>query len=361
LDARKRPVAQTQLSTMTTTAKQTLLHCVLSRFPSTPKRRAKRWILSGRVSVGGEPITQPHTLLEDPGDSLKLISRGTPVVTLLEPWQIHPLVTLLYLDQSLAVIAKGAGILAVPDARQRHSAMEVVRNLIEGNVRPISPPTPRHRSLLLALRGLTPLPVHRLDRYTSGVMCLAMTPRARARLIEQFRAHTACRHYIAFADGQLATKRGEWRHWFGSDQHPPRQPLIPERDAKSRPDAALAVTRFKVLREFQIAPRRIVTKLQLALETGLTHQIRAQAAAAGVPLIGDRLYHPADFESENKDNRLPPRAPTFDRQALHAERLALNHPDAPHARMQWVAPMPQDLRQLEQRLARLHSGCAANR
>jgi 23S rRNA pseudouridine1911/1915/1917 synthase len=88
-----------------------------------------------------------------------------------------------------------------------------------------------------------------------------------------------------------------------------------------------------VIAEF---PRASVTKLRLRLETGRKHQIRVQAAHAGLPLVGDRVYNPT--------GRIE-----FDRQALHAETLSLEHPDT-GSRMTFTAPLPEDLRQLEAKL-----------
>ena len=88
-----------------------------------------------------------------------------------------------------------------------------------------------------------------------------------------------------------------------------------------------------------------VTKLRLRLETGRKHQIRAQAAFAGLPLLGDRTYHP-------KYHGDAPRAPRieFPRQALHAEILTLEHPDKPGSSMTWTAALPKDLLSIEGQL-----------
>ena len=88
--------------------------------------------------------------------------------------------------------------------------------------------------------------------------------------------------------------------------------------------------------------RRFVSKLRLRLETGRKHQIRVQAANAGLPLVGDRTYNPG-FRAPDPAN--PPI--DFPRQALHAEVLSLEHPDQPGTRMAWTAELPKDLRQLE--------------
>src|SRR5208283_2314811 len=88
-------------------------------------------------------------------------------------------------------------------------------------------------------------------------------------------------------------------------------------------EARAAVTHYEVMEEYPAAGGRgVVCKLRLQLETGWKHQIRAQAAYAGVPLIGDRTYNP---NVRAPDPAHPPI--DFPRQALHAEFLSLEHPD----------------------------------
>jgi 23S rRNA pseudouridine1911/1915/1917 synthase len=119
---------------------------------------------------------------------------------------------------------------------------------------------------------------------------------------------------------------------------------VQARDAEST--AREAITHYEVLAEYQLKePAEFVTKLRLNLETGRKHQIRVQAAAAGLPLIGDRSYNSGYRPGSISGERLP-----FPRQALHAEVLTLEHPDYAGKRLSWKAEWPADLRQLENTL-----------
>jgi 23S rRNA pseudouridine1911/1915/1917 synthase len=89
-----------------------------------------------------------------------------------------------------------------------------------------------------------------------------------------------------------------------------------------------AVTHYQVIERFTRA-----TLLRCRLETGRTHQIRVHMSALGHPLVGDATY--------GKRNS----APAFPRQALHAERLALVHPET-RKTMSWQAKPPADMRVL---------------
>ena len=116
------------------------------------------------------------------------------------------------------------------------------------------------------------------------------------------------------------------------------------------PEAREAITHYEVITEYPLADgERFVSKLRFRLETGRRHQIRAQAANAGLPLIGDRTYNPG-FRSPGRDRDLAKTHIDFPRQALHAEILSLEHPDQPGTRMTWKAELPKDLRQLEDAL-----------
>ena len=293
-----------------------LLDWLLRKFPDTPKKRAKEWIQAGRVTVAGNVIRQPHHRLPDPGATLQLLDRQATFLNCgRHGLPIHELMTLVHLDSSLAVVNKAAGVLSVPAPTGELSALEI----LTGYVRTCPP----------AYRQLEPLVVHRIDFYTSGLFCLAMNPVARASLIEQVSAHTMRREYIAFVDGRPKQPKGTWRNWLKLTPDETEQTVVPG----NVEGATEAITHYEVVATY---PQAGITKLRLRLETGRRHQIRVQAAQAGLPLIGDRKYHP------RYRGRFP-------RQALHAELLSLTHPEQ-RRELTWTAPLPDDMRRLEAEL-----------
>jgi 23S rRNA pseudouridine1911/1915/1917 synthase len=326
-----------------------LLQWLLQKYPETPKSRAKQWILAGRVRVNGAILRKPHLAIPDPGNTLELLDRHAAPPMAGAVWQIHPRVALLYLDSALAVINKGAGLVSVPAPNCELSALGILADFLAGRLKSRDQSV-AGKTLPPAYRRLEPLPVHRLDQYTSGVFCAAMNPVARGHLIEQLKVHTMKREYMAFAEGRTPARSGTWRQWLQLSRDEMSQHIVSETKAKARPDDAQeAITHYDVVAEYPLAGGRgYVTQLRLRLETGRKHQIRVQAANAGLPLIGDRTYHPK-YRDENRAV-----APVdFPRQALHAEVLTLEHPEQPGTRMSWTAPWPNDLRQLE---AALRSG-----
>ena len=327
----------------------TLLHWLLQRHPDTPRKRAKQWILAGRVSVRGRIIRQPNQTMPDPQDALALLDRKASALDCGAGWRIHPRVALLYLDSSLGILNKAAGLISVPAPNCDLSALSILADFLAGKLtaqdRGVA-----GRSLPPAYRQLHPLPVHRLDQYTSGVFCVAVNPMARLRLIEQLKAHTMKREYVAYVEGRPAQRQGVWRNWLQLSADELRQHVLTETEARTaQPEAIEAITHYEVIAEFTLAGGQgIVSKLRLRLETGRKHQIRAQAAYAGVPLLGDRTYHP-----RYREKARPPLALDFPRQALHAEVLSLEHPEQPGTRMTWTAALPKDLHQLEAVLIRV--------
>ena len=301
---------------------RSLLEWLLEKYPETPKKRAKQWITAGRVSVNGAILRKPQQSMPDPGDALQLLDRQAKTLDCgPSGLPIHPRLILLYLDASLAVVNKGPSLLSVPATNYELSALTILADVVSGKLRTA-------HIIPAAYRQLQPLPVHRLDQYTSGVFCMAMNPVARQFLIDQLIAHTMKRQYVAYVEGRLPAKTGTWRNRLKLSPDELRQFVSTDADAIE------AITHYEVVRKYAH-----VTKLRLRLETGRRHQIRVQAAYVGVPLVGDRTYNP--------QGRIE-----FPRQALHAETLTLEHPDKPGQPMMWTAALPKDMQHLEATLQR---------
>jgi 23S rRNA pseudouridine1911/1915/1917 synthase len=330
-----------------------LLDRLIQSFPETPRGRARQWIAAGRVTVNGLVVRKPHELVKE-SDIVELQNRRASTLELGSGWVIHPRVTLLHLDAAVAVVNKGAGLLSVPAAEGELSALSILADFLEGRLHPRDR-NASAKAVPPAWRRLTPLPVHRLDQYTSGVFCMAMNPQARHKLIEQLKAHSITREYIAFVEGRPGKPKGTWRDWLRLTRDEMRQNVVrfeggsskgSSKETAGRDDAIEAITHYEIAREYHLpGSEEVVTRLRLRLETGRKHQIRVQAAHAGVPLIGDRAYNPRYRAGSEPDI-------AFSRQALHAELLELDHPDT-RKKMQWKAAWPKDLRELESLLARL--------
>src|SRR5512141_2588298 len=144
---------------------------LLLRHPGTPKGRAKQWILAGRVSVNGVVVRKPHQPIAE-SDTIELGGRHATTLACGSGWQIHPRVSLLYLDSTLAVVNKGAGLISVPAPGCELSALSILADFLAGKLKAQTRGI-AGRTLPPVYRRLEPLPVHRLDQYTSGVFCMA--------------------------------------------------------------------------------------------------------------------------------------------------------------------------------------------
>jgi len=172
--------------------------------------------------------------------------------------------------------------------------------------------------------------VHRLDRPTSGVLIWAKTPRAARRLSAQFEHRRVVKEYWALVDPgpEPGSGGGEtWCDWLTRPGQTGLVRLAPPETPGARP----AVTRAR--REAAAGLPAGTAWLRLWPETGRTHQLRAQAAARGWPILGDSEYG-------SKTPFDPPHAI-----ALHARSLRIRHPTL-QTPMTLVAPLPPAWRRL---------------
>jgi 23S rRNA pseudouridine1911/1915/1917 synthase len=193
------------------------------------------------------------------------------------------------------------------------------------------------QNALLALdAGLAALPragiVHRLDKDTTGLLVVARTHQAHQALVAQLEQRQIHRIYEAVCQGVL-TGGGEVDAPMG--RHP-RDRLRMAVVASGRP----ALTRYRVLARF-----RAHTHVKLELSTGRTHQIRVHMAHLRHPLIGDPLYGGRPRLPKAPSAALIATLRGFDRQALHAAQLELEHP-ATGERLRLTSPLPADMRAL---------------
>jgi 23S rRNA pseudouridine1911/1915/1917 synthase len=209
---------------------------------------------------------------------------------------------IVHLDEALAVVEKPAGMVVHPAPSHSGPTMvEELGDLLGGGAEAQRP-------------GI----VHRLDKGTSGLLVVARDDVTHAALQEAVRRRQVERFYLALAGGRLASRTGTIDAPIG------RAARQRHRMAVSGAAPRQARTHFEALELLGAE-----TYLEVRLETGRTHQIRAHFAAIGHPLVGDTTYGgEARYDLE--------------RQFLHAHRLSFTHPVGGEA-MSFSSELPADL------------------
>jgi 23S rRNA pseudouridine1911/1915/1917 synthase len=289
--------------------------------PDLSRARARRLIDEGRVTVTGGRARASARLH---GGERLVVDVPDPEPTGAVAQDI-PL-RVLHEDADLLVLDKAAGMVVHPARGAPHST--VVNALV-------------HR-LGGGPGGARIGLVHRLDRGTSGCLVVAKTEGCFAALQRAFRERSVEKTYLALCHGRLPSE-GRLDTPYG--RHPRDRTRFTSRGAHPR----RAATAWRVRERFG----DLATAAEVQLLTGRTHQIRVHLSEAGHPLLGDATYG-----GTRREARLPPEHPVrraaaaLGRQALHAWRVAFDHPRSGR-RMELEAPVPADL---EAALAALRAG-----
>ncbi|MBL8535445.1 MAG: 23S rRNA pseudouridine(1911/1915/1917) synthase RluD [Betaproteobacteria bacterium] len=276
---------------------QALAQC----FPQYSRSQIKNWVEAGRVRVDGSEAAPKRrmrgleTVTLDPDDSSTQTADRPEDIPL----------GIVFEDDHIVVLDKPAGLVVHPGAGNRTGTL----------LNALLSHAPRLEHLPRA--GI----VHRLDKETSGLMVVAKTLEAQTDLVRQLQARSVSRVYLAIAEGRIE-KSGSVDAPIG--RHPTHRTrmAIVERGRPAR-------THYRPLQSGSGW-----TLVECTLETGRTHQIRVHLQHIGHPLVGDPVYG-------KRTSIILRSATAFNRQALHATTLSLEHP-ASGARMSWSSSPPAD-------------------
>ena len=217
---------------------------------------------------------------------------------------LHPS-KILFEDNHLLVVNKAAGELVQGDATGDVSLLEEAKAYIKHKYK-------KPGAVYLAV-------VHRLDRPTSGAVIFARTSKAAARMSEMFKKRDLDKTYWALVRNLPQTDEGTLTHYLKKNTKNNRS----HASLKEKPGYKKAVLHYKLRAH---GDRYVL--LEIKLETGRHHQIRAQLAAIGSPIKGDLKY---GADRSNDDGSI----------SLHARRLSFMHPVKKEP-VKIVAPVPKD-------------------
>ena len=271
---------------------------------------ATQLIAEGRVLIDGVPVSAGRDVLREGATlTIRLPAEREAGVTA-EPGVRFGVV---FADEAVVVVDKPAGLVVHPGAG--HNEGTLVAGLLA-----------RFPDLAeLVTAGVCPPDrpgiVHRLDKGTSGLLAVARTEDAYRALVDQLATRTMERRYLALVAGEVADDRGEVEAPIGRSTRTPTKMAV---TASGKP----ARTGFTVLE--RRPGERPTTLLELALQSGRTHQIRVHMAAIGHPVVGDARYG-------TPDKRLG-----SGRFFLHAFKLGFDHP-VTGVRSEFNSPLPADL------------------
>lgn len=264
----------------------------------------RQLIEDGAARLSGAPVRKPAQRVKA-GERLEIELRPTPQTQAFVPQPMA--LDVLYEDEHLAVINKPAGLVVHPAPGNWSGTL--LNGLLARDA----------KAGQLPRAGI----VHRLDKDTSGLMVVARSRLAMDALVARIAAREVQREYLALAH----------RPWSGPDSRTVDAAI--GRDPRNRLRMAVVDLERNAGKSAQTECELLLNAekgcfLRCRLITGRTHQIRVHMASLGHPLVADTLY-----------GGLPDAG--MARQALHAERLAFNHPMTGEA-LRFMAPLPADLR-----------------
>jgi 23S rRNA pseudouridine1911/1915/1917 synthase len=274
------------------------------RLPEFSRSRIQDWIKAGRVLVNAGRQRASHAVRA--GDDIDVEPAELPPLRA-EPEAI-PL-AILYEDDDVVAIDKPAGMVVHAGAGVHSGTL--VNALL-------------HRFGALSGVGgaLRPGIVHRLDRFTSGVLLVAKNDAAHQSLAAQFSGRQVEKVYLALVHGTVKRDTGRIERPIARD--PVRRIRMTARLTEGR----AAWSEYRVLRRFDR-----FTLLEVRIGTGRTHQIRVHLASLGHPVVGDTLY--------GAPKRIEGRPP-LERYFLHAHRIRFQRP-ADGKEITVVSPLPGEL------------------
>ena len=287
---------------------------VASRLTEESRSQIQNWIRKGCATVGGLAVKTGYRTRT--GDTVAL-----EIPLILPP--PHPFpeempLDVIYEDSDIAVINKPAGMACHAGAGLRSGTLV---NALLYRMGPIETGDPERPGI-----------VHRLDKFTSGVIITAKNNFSHTRLAHQFKCREIKKEYIALVHGVPSPPTGTVEFAIGRDPNNRKKMSIRARRKRS------AVTHYIIRKNFGFA-----ALLDVKIETGRTHQIRVHMAAKGHPVVGDFIY--GGNRLKNLPDPIAKIVEASHRPFLHSGRVEFTHPRSGE-RLIFQAPLPEVLQEI---------------
>ena len=249
-----------------------LVRFLQKAMPSAGMGQIRKFLRLGRIKVDGKKgneetqLTAGQTVEMYVEDSFfEAVPREDPFYS-----KIRPKLTILYEDAHIMLLDKRAGLICHPDDGEKvHTLLTYAQAYLyqKGEWNPQS--------------GFAPALCNRIDRFTAGVVILAKTQEALSAMDEKIRTHEVQKYYLCIVHGKMKHPDGTLRHYLMKKPEQKKVTVL----KKNEPGSKEAITYFQAIDE-----NNGLTLCECLLGTGRTHQIRAQFAAIGHPLLGDNQY-----------------------------------------------------------------------
>ena len=258
-------------------------------------------IEEGNVSVNDKIVNKPSYKTKA-NDKIDIVEKEIEVLNI-EPENLK--LNILYEDDDILIVDKERGMVVHPS--NGHYDGTLVNAIMY-----------HCKDNLSSINGvIRPGIVHRIDKDTSGILCICKNDESHKNVALQFANHTNVRKYKAIVKGNISKDFGTINKPIGRDKRN-RLKMSVEDNGKS------AITNYKVLKRFNG-----YTYIECELLTGRTHQIRVHMKDLGHPLLGDLVYGKVDKNFKNLNG-----------QVLHAYYLEFNHPRT-NERMKFESELPE--------------------
>lgn len=273
--------------------------CLAKLLTDTSRTYINKLIEEGKCFVNGK--IAKASLKVKIGDEIQI---DIPEIKPLEVNSEDIPLDIVYEDSDILIINKPQGMVVHPsNGHWEHTLVNAILH---------------HCEDLSGINGIArPGIVHRIDKDTSGLLCIAKHDTAHKFLAEQLKDHVMARDYIALVRGVINENNGTIDMPIGRDKNNRQKMAVTKENSKN------AITHFKVLKRFNNH-----TLVECKLVTGRTHQIRVHMSHIGFPVEGDPLYGSRTYDKIHKDGQL-----------LVAYKLRLIHPST-KKEVEFEIPLP---------------------
>lgn len=291
LSRKPHPVPLTKSKIYEVKENDTLLHFLFEVLSDQSKTTVKSLLAHKQIGVNGRATTHFDAVLKA-GNVVNVgFDKNSSAFS-------HPMLNIIYEDESLIVIDKMSGLLSMSTERDKEkTAYHILSDYVKRR-------NPRNRVFIL----------HRLDRETSGIMMFAKDMKVQEILQKDWDQSVLERKYIAVIEGCPAKENGKIKSYIAENS----AFIVHTSNAQN---GKLAITNYKILKS-----NKLYSLVELDLETGRKNQIRVHMQELGHPIAGDKKYG----AKSNPINRL----------ALHAFKLRFIHPIS-RKEMNFDTPIPK--------------------